>query len=238
MASIAAELFKALSKYPYEPVLWIIPPDAKCSKTVLEAERKLEAGNYEIDTTKCVHRGGKLNANGLFEIFSKYSHKGASETHSDLIDWANENSKKLKKYAAFTLRKWGTTVANWLNEIRSESTPGDELAIFCLSNMYLRHVYVKTNKLFWTTVKHAWEDDDASIRSKCELFLMYLDNGKFGEYIPVVTPEKSALTLEDLSTNNPRIKQKRINTKNPKPSKASKTPNTSSVTRGSRKKNI
>ena len=104
--------------------------------------------------------------------------------------------------------------------------------------MYLRHVYVKTNKLFWTTVKHAWEDDDASIHSKCELFLMYLDNGKFGEYIPVVTPEKSALTLEDLSTNNPMIKPKRTNTKNPKPSKASKTPNISSVTRGSRKKNI
>ena len=104
--------------------------------------------------------------------------------------------------------------------------------------MYLRHVYVKTNKLFWTTVKHVWEDDDASICSKCELFLMYLDTGKFGEYIPVVTLEKSALTLEDLSTNNPRIKPKRTNTKNPKPSKASKAPNTSSMTRGSSKKNI
>ena len=129
-------------------------------------------------------------------------------------------------------------MANWLNEIRSESTPGDELVIFCLSNMYLRHVYVKTNKLFWTTVKHTWEDDDASIRSKCELFLMYLDTGKFGEYIPVVTPEKGALTLEDLSTNNPRIKPKKTNTKKPKPSKASKPPYTSSVTRGSSKKNI
>ena len=104
--------------------------------------------------------------------------------------------------------------------------------------MYLRHVYIKTNKLFWTTVKHTWEDDDASIHSKCELFLMYLDTGKFGEYIPVVTPEKSALTLEDLSTNNPRIKPIRTNTINPKSSKASKPPHTSSVTRGSSKKNI
>ena len=39
-------------------------------------------------------------------------------------------------------------MANWLNEIRSESTPGDEIAIYCLSNMYLRHVYVKTSKWF------------------------------------------------------------------------------------------
>ena len=129
-------------------------------------------------------------------------------------------------------------MANWPNEIRSESTPGDELAIFCLSNMYLRHVYVKTNKLFWTTVKHMWEDDDASIRSKCELFLMYLDTGKFGEYIPVVKPEKGTLTLEDLRTNNPMTQPKQTNTKKPKRSKASKPPYTSSMTRGSSKKNI
>ena len=83
----------------------MIPPEAKCNKSVLEAERKMEVGNYKIDTAKCVNKGGKLNTNGLFEIFTKYSHKSASETRSDLIDWANENSKKLNKYAAFTLRK-------------------------------------------------------------------------------------------------------------------------------------
>ena len=68
--------------------------------------------------------------------------------------------------------------------------------------MYLRHVYVKTSKPFWTTVKHTWEDDDASIRSKCEVFLMYLGTGNFGEYIPVVTMDQNVLTLDDLSINN------------------------------------
>ena len=80
MASMAAKLFDALSKYPYEPVLRMIPPEAKCSKSVLEAERKVEVGSYQIDTAKCVNKRGKLNANGLFEIFTKYSHKNASET--------------------------------------------------------------------------------------------------------------------------------------------------------------
>ena len=202
MALLAAELFNALSKYPYEPVLRMIPTEAKCSKSVLDAERKEEAGRYKIDTTKCMNKGGKLNANGLFEIFTKYSLKNASKTRSDLIDWASENSKKLNKYAAFTLRKRGKTVANWLNEIRSESTPGDEIAIYCLSNMYLRHVYVKTSKQFWTTVQHTWEDNDASIRAKCEVLLMYLGTGNFGEYIPVLTMDRNILTLEDLSINN------------------------------------
>ena len=73
MALMAAELFKALSKYPYGPVLRMIPPEAKCNKSVLEAERKVEAGNYKIDTAKCVNKGGKLNMNGLFKIFTKYT---------------------------------------------------------------------------------------------------------------------------------------------------------------------
>ena len=173
MASMAAELLEALKKYPYEPVLRLIPPDATCTKQELDAERTLESKNYRIDVTKCVKRG-KVNANGIFDIFSKYSHKNASETHSDMIDWVNENSKKVNKFAAFTLRKHGKTVANWLEDMRSECTPGDELTLFCLSNMYLRHVFVKTSKLFWSTVQHTWNDDEASVRPKCELLLMFL----------------------------------------------------------------
>ena len=156
-----------------------------------------------IDTTRCVTKGGKLKANGLFDIFTRYSHKTPSETRSDMIDWVNENSKKLNKYATFTLRKRGKTVANWLNDMRSENTPGDEIAIYCLSNMYLRHVFVKTSKLFWTTVSHTWNDNEASLRPKCELILMYLGHSRYGEYISVVTPENEILTLEDLSTNRP-----------------------------------
>ena len=158
-----------------------------------------------IDTTRCITKGGKLKANGLFDIFTRYSHKTPSETQSDMIDWVNENSKKLNKYTAFTLRKWGKTVANWLNDMLSENTPGDEIAIYCLSNMYLRYVFVKTSKLFWTMVKHTWNDNETSLRPKCELILMYLGHGRYGEYMSVVTPENEILTLDDLSTNRPVV---------------------------------
>ena len=133
----------------------------------------------------------------------RYSHKTPSETRSDMIDWVNENSKKLNKYAVFTLRKWGKTIANWLHDMRCENTPGDEIVIYCLSNMYLRHVFVKTSKLFWTMVSHTWNDNEASVRPKCELILLYLGHGRYGKYISVVTPENEVLTLEDLSTNRP-----------------------------------
>ena len=163
MASILAELFQVLTKHPYEPILQLIPQEAKCTKKELDAERALESKNYMIDTTRYITKEGKLRANRLFDIFTRYTHKTPSETRSDMIDWVNENSKKLNKYAAFTLRKRGKTVANWLNDMRSENTPGDEIAIYCLSNMYLRHVFVKTSKLFWTMVSHTWNDNEASL---------------------------------------------------------------------------
>ena len=67
--------------------------------------------------------------------------------------------------------------------------------------MYLRHVFVKTHKLFWTTVQHTWGNDESIVRPKCELILLYLGHGQYGEYISMKTPEQDVLTLEDLSTN-------------------------------------
>ena len=86
MVSLAAELVQVLTKHPYELVLRLIPQDAKCTKCELDTERKLEAANYMIDTMRCITKGGKLKANGLFDIFTRYSCKSASETRSDMID--------------------------------------------------------------------------------------------------------------------------------------------------------
>ena len=105
MASIAAELFQVLTKHLYEPILCLIQQDAKCTKKELYAEIIMEAELYRIDTTHCITKGGKLKVNGLFDIFMRYSHKSPCEMRSDMIDWANDNSKKLNKYAGFTLRQ-------------------------------------------------------------------------------------------------------------------------------------
>ena len=52
-------------------------------------------------------------------------------------------------------------------------------------------------------VSHTWNDNETSVRPKCELILLYLRHGRYGKYISVVTPESDVLTLEDLSTNRP-----------------------------------
>ena len=61
---------------------------------------------------------------------------------------------------------------------------------------------MKTKKYLWTTVQHTWEDNESTVKPKCQLILMYLGHGRFGEYIPVKTSEQEILTLDNLSTNN------------------------------------
>ena len=69
--------------------------------------------------------------------------------------------------------------------------------------MYLRHIFIKTSKIFWTTVSYTRRDNETSVRQKCELILLYLGCSRYGKYISVATPESDVLTLEDLSTNKP-----------------------------------
>ena len=127
MASIAAELFQVLTKHPYEPLLRLIPHDAKCNKTNLECVGKQEAKQYMVNMTHCITKGGKLKPNGLFDIFSSYSHKNASQTRRYVMDWASDNTLKLTKFALLVVKQCDSSFVNWLSDIRSETTPSDEI---------------------------------------------------------------------------------------------------------------
>ena len=45
-----------------------------------------------------------------------------------------------------------------------------------------------TKKFYWTTVAHDWADTEETVGKKCELELIYMGPGRFGEMIPVSNP--------------------------------------------------
>ena len=69
---------------------------------------------------------------------------------------------------------------SWLSNIDSNSTPGDEFALFTLCQMYTRHALIITSNQTWTSVhlKHSLDDHD--LRRKCDLHLIYLGGDAFG----------------------------------------------------------
>ena len=107
-----------------------------------------------IDTMKCVSKAGKIKPNGLFEIFRQFSKKNPSNTRKAMIRWAKDQTLNLARFSSTAFLQSGDSLVDWLYDMKSNYTPGDELALYCLSRMYLRHIHVHTKKLYWTTVAH------------------------------------------------------------------------------------
>ena len=187
MASIVSELLEVLSKYPYEPCLRLINKNTKCDKYDVDELRKTYAKNYMIDATICVSKSGKIKPNGIFEIFGLSSKKSPSNTCKAMIKWAKDETLNLARFCSTAFLQLGDLFVDWLHNMKSDYTPGIELALYCLSKMYIRHVHVHTKKLYWTTVQHTWGDSERGIMVKCEFSLVYMGPGKFGKFVPLVT---------------------------------------------------
>ena len=188
MASLAEELLQVLTRYPYEPLLRWIHTEHKYVKSEVSSLEKKYTGRYAIDTMRCINKHGRTITNGLFDIFGKFSKKSATETRQEMIKWIRDNMPEVKSYTSIAFRKAFMTVEDWLVTMTLNNVPGDELSIFCLSKMYLRHVIVYTKQFYWTTVAHDWADTEETVSRKCELELVYMGPGRFGEMIPVSNP--------------------------------------------------
>ena len=188
MASLAEELFQVLTRYPYEPLLRWIHTEHKYVRSEVSSLEKKYTGKYAIDTTCCINKHGRTITNGLFDIFSKFSKKSAVATRQEMITWIKNNMPEVKRYTSIAFKRAFMTVEDWLVTMTLNSVPGDELAIFCLSKMYLRHVIVYTKHYYWTTVAHDWADTEETVSRKCKLELIYMGPGRFGEMIPVANP--------------------------------------------------
>ena len=227
MASLAEELLQVLTKYPYEPLLRWIHTEQKYIRSEVKSLEDKYAGKYSIDTTRCINKHGRTVTNGLFDIFGKFSKKNAVDTRKAMVEWIKSNLPEVKRFTSIAFKRAFMTVEDWLVTINLNSVPGDELAIYCLSKMYLRHVVVYTKKYYWTTVAHDWADTEEIVGRKCELELIYMGPGRFGELIPIVTPTPANLPPPGSRSSNrtkTRINYAAMNTGTEENKKERKTP--------------
>ena len=115
----------------------MINKETRCDKRDLEDLRKKYSSDYMIDTMKCMSKAGKIRPNGMFKIFGQFSKKNASNTRKAMIRWAKDQMLNIAKYSLTAFLKSGDSLVDWLCDMKSDYTPGDKLALYCLSKMYL-----------------------------------------------------------------------------------------------------
>ena len=150
--SMAGELLSILNPHPYNKVVSNL--SKKCGVDLRVFNRTRLAKGYWVDTKRFLSGTNRVLPHGIFELFGEYSGQTGSTVREEMIVWAYDNLRQLETCTSIALRQRNTTLHNYLENIRDERDPGDEIAIYILANMYRRHVFIYTKDWWWTTVMY------------------------------------------------------------------------------------
>ena len=94
--TLAQELYSAnaADKFNEEPVK--LDPDTGLDWASLPMVWKLQAAWREVKTDRFFTRQRNIKSNGVFELFSHYSGKTATEMREDLIQYVYDNNDSVK----------------------------------------------------------------------------------------------------------------------------------------------
>ena len=97
-----------------------------------------------------------------------------------MVQWIKDNKEKFESQTLLAFTAKESDLDTWLSNIDSNSTLGDEFALFALCQMYTRHALIVTSNRIWTSVHPKHDLDDHELRRKCDLHLIYLGGDAFG----------------------------------------------------------
>ena len=141
-----------------------------------------------IDSRKFLTCRGAAIASGIFELFGQFSGKSGNEVREDLLVWINENKTEVQTCFKIVLDHKGYNLSYWMTKMSHIQTPADDIAIYCLAQMYKRHVIIHTLRFPWSTLSQQCKMSVKEIMACSEIKLLLLGDGKFVEIRNIHTP--------------------------------------------------
>ena len=159
---------------------------------------KLGGTGVWIDTGRFT-KGTRLhNPNGLFNLFGEYSGQTADEVRDLMIGWIYNNYRSVKGWTRMAMQHKNIDINEWLEDMQKTTTHGDDIALYILSRMFNKHVFIHNSKYGWCTMLYHTEDNHQDIVDKCDLELVFLKCWAFGEVKKIRGPTRTSLTnIED-----------------------------------------
>ena len=104
--------------------------------------------HYELDTRltfkgyqrkKGARRKTMTNPTMMYTMFSVFAEDSLQQVRRNMVQWINDNKQKFESQTLLAFTAKDSELDTWLSNIDSNSTPGDEFALFALCQMYTRH---------------------------------------------------------------------------------------------------
>ena len=188
-SSMAEELLNVLNPHPYNKVVSNL--SKKCCVDPRVFNRTRLAKNYWVDTKRFLSGTNRILPHGIFELFGEYSGEDGATVRDNMIGWTYDNFCQIETCTGIALQQRKTDLKSYLENIRDERNPGDEISIYILACMYRRHVFIYTKDWWWTTVMFVMPIDEKDVIVKCDLVLVYISPGIYGEVKGIRAPALS-----------------------------------------------
>ena len=184
--SMAKELLDVLNPHPYSKVVCNLGPKScvdlrKFNKTRL-------AKNYWVNTKRFLSPTNRVIPHGIFSLFGEYSGEDPATVRDNLIGWTYDNFRSMETYTGIALHQQKTDLKTYIESIRDERNPGDEITFYLLAHMYRRHIFIYTKDWWWTTVLFVMPIEERDVIVKCDIVLVYIRPGVYGEVTEICAP--------------------------------------------------
>ena len=175
---IAKELLLLISKYPYRRYVQYIA--ARDAVTDDDFNAGMLQANYWIDKRKCYTSRG-INTDHLFELFGLFSDQDGWSVQKEMVEHVYMEQDLYETVRRVVLNMCGCTLEDWITELQDPDNSLDELMLYCLSRTYNCHTLVVCKNRYWSTLEIEDSITEAELFNQCQIQLVYLGNGTFGE---------------------------------------------------------
>ena len=194
------DYFSWPNKYKFNDIMGTISTKNGISIRVFQKQR-LRPG-YWVDTRRFVSKTNRELANGLFEIFGDFSNESAGTVRDNLMGWIYDNFRAVAQWTHLMLKEREISLTGWIENMRKDTTPGDDICLYLLARMYNKHVYVHNKLFYWCTAIHVIKSEvNLELINDCEIELVFVHPWVFGEVKKVRRPKG---TLPSKSTTSPK----------------------------------
>ena len=174
LSSLAAELVGSLQIHKYRKYIPALHYGTGVTDKLFAAMP--DSNDHEIDTTR-TYRGKQcktLNPNQLFEIFRVYNGEEPDGVRAMMIKWVRENRDEFEKATGLGMLGKDLDLDNWLIDMSSPRTRGDEFALYALCKLYHRHACIVNTSRLWHTCSVEGCPDEESVKARCDLRFIQL----------------------------------------------------------------
>ena len=184
VSKMASELmFRIIHEKPFNNA--IVSVLESSTMTISEFNTTEHSKDFYVDDSR-TYINGERNPNLIFEQFGAFSAETANTARSCMINSIENDMHEFKTSCKMALQLKQISREEWLDRMKLQDTPGDELCLFVLGRLYFCHSAVVNKYNVWCTVDTSMRITEQKLLDWSSIRLLYLGNSCYGILRPKI----------------------------------------------------